>query len=478
MDSNKKRLIKQGASAVCFCLLLILLLKYVYGVFAWKDGAGAYITPVPTFYELDKDTVDVLFLGSSHCYCAVRNAQLWDSYGMATYSLAISGQDLAASYYWLEEALKTQTPKVVCLEVYGVDFHGYEDQGNLYRNVLPYRISGDYANMLRDIVGGDEEKDIFMKWPILHTRYTELQRQDFPGETPLFIGYRAEFHAEAIDWRANGLHAYEGNEVMPIEEAEETWLRKIIETARENGIELCFFAAPFAATDEEQMKFNRVKQIAEAEEIPFINTIADHEKLGLIADVDFIDWAHTNIWGAQKVTAYLGEFLAGNYDLPDHRGDRGYEIWDRDSVIRAHELQDYQLQQYIDLQSVLAFAAGCTDYTVVIATSGEYLREDVYLEDKLESLGICDAFYESGGTWVIADRELLLERTQEAFNWYGDKNGADLVLAGDQNGRIVMVNQENCIRVENGINIAFYDNATNTLIAMGFDALNGYACVR
>ena len=153
-------------------------------------------------------------------------------------------------------------------------------------------------------------------------------------------------------------------------------------------------------------------------------------------------------------------------------------MWDRDSVIRAHELQDYQLQQYTDLQSVLAFAAGCTDYTVVIATSGEYLREDVYLEDKLESLGICDAFYESGGTWVIADRELLLERTQEAFNWYGDKNGADLVLAGDQNGRIVMVNQENCIRVENGINIAFYDNATNTLIAMGFDTLNGYACVR
>lgn len=157
---------------------------------------------------------------------------------------------------------------------------------------------------------------------------------------------------------------------------------------------------------------------------------AEYDQVGMVSDSDFIDFAHTNIWGAQKVTAYLGEFLAENYDLPDRRGDRNYEIWDRDSVIRAHELQNYELQYNTDLQSVLAFAAGCTDYTVLIATSGEYLREDVYLADKLESLGICDAFYESGGTWVIADGELLLEKTQEPFNWYGDKNGADLILGG------------------------------------------------
>lgn len=472
MDSNKKRLIKQGASAVCFCLLLVLLLKYVYGIFSWKDGAGAYLTPVPTFYELEKDSVDVLFLGSSHCYCSIRNAQLWDNYGMAAYSLAISGQDLAASYYWLKEALKTQLPKVVCLEMYGVTFHGYGVKGNMYRNLLPYRISGDYVHMLRDITGGEEEKELFTKWPILHTRYTELQKQDFPGETPLFIGYRAEYRIEAIDW-----HAGE-NEVMPIEEDEETWFRKIIDLAKENGIELCLFAAPYAATDEEQMKFNRAKQIADAEGIPFVNMVAEYEQVGMVSDRDFIDFAHTNIWGAQKVTAYLGDFLAENYDLPDRRGDRNYEIWDRDSVIRAHELQNYELQYNTDLQSVLAFAAGCTDYTVLIATSGEYLREDVYLADKLESLGICDAFYESGGTWVIADGELLLEKTQEPFNWYGDKNGADLILGGDNNGKFMWVNQVDCIRVENGINITFYDNATGTIIAMGFDALNGYDCVR
>lgn len=204
MNSNKKRLIKQGTSAVCFCLLLILLLKHVYGIFSWKDGSWAYLTPVPTFYELEKDSVDVLFLGSSHCYCSIRNAQLWDNYGMAAYSLAISGQDLAASYYWLKEALKTQSPKVVCLEMYGVTFHGYGVKGNMYRNLLPYRISGDYAHLLRDITGGEEEKELFTKWPILHTRYTELQKQDFPGETPLFIGYRAEYRIEAIDWHAGG----------------------------------------------------------------------------------------------------------------------------------------------------------------------------------------------------------------------------------------------------------------------------------
>lgn len=475
MDLSKRRLIKQGASAVCFCVLFVFLIKYVYGIFSWKDGSGAYFTPVPAFYELNQDTVDVLFLGSSHCYCTIRNAQLWDDYGMSAFSLAISGQDLASSYYWLKEALKTQSPKVVCLEMYGVAFHGYNVKGNLYRNVLPYRISADYMHMIRDITGGEEDKELFIKWPILHTRYTELQKEDFPGKTPLYIGYRAEFHTEAV---GNGLYAYTGGEVMAIDEAEAAWLQKIIELTKENNIELCFFVSPYAAADVEQMKYNRVRQIADAEGLPFVNMIEEYEQVGLNPDKDFIDWAHTNVWGAQKATAYLGEFLAEHYDLPDHRGDSDYAIWDRDSVIRANELQDYQLQQYEDLQTVLAFAAGCTDYTILIATSGEYLREDVYLEDKLESLGICDAFYESGGTWIIAGGELLLERTQDAFSWYGEKNGADILLAGDSNGRIVMVNQENCIRVENGINIAFYDNATGMVFAMGFDALNGYACVK
>ena len=50
-----------------------------------------------------------------------------------------------------------------------------------------------------------------------------------------------------------------------------------------------------------------------------------------------IDWKkdsydrgdHLNLFGAQKVTAYLGKYIDEKYDMTDHRGDSVYQDWDR-----------------------------------------------------------------------------------------------------------------------------------------------------
>ena len=35
-----------------------------------------------------------------------------------------------------------------------------------------------------------------------------------------------------------------------------------------------------------------------------------------------------NVGGAEKYTKYMSKYLADRYDLPDHRGQEGYESWD------------------------------------------------------------------------------------------------------------------------------------------------------
>ena len=105
--------IKRIAGTIVFCAVFLILLNRIYTVLSWKDTAGEYYSSVDSFYEVDKGLVDVLFFGSSHCYCSIDPSVLWEEHGIGSFSLAISGQDFAGTYYTLKEALKTQDPKVV-----------------------------------------------------------------------------------------------------------------------------------------------------------------------------------------------------------------------------------------------------------------------------------------------------------------------------------------------------------------------------
>lgn len=108
----KKSVIRIGS----FILILGVILGYVNKVFKVKYSDGIY--SVTKFYELEDDTVDVLILGSSHAFENFNTGTLWDEYGMASYILAGSLQPMWNTYYYLKEALKTQTPELIVLEAF------------------------------------------------------------------------------------------------------------------------------------------------------------------------------------------------------------------------------------------------------------------------------------------------------------------------------------------------------------------------
>lgn len=491
---EKKTIIKRCAGVIGFCLILLLVLGRVYKILSWKDSAGGYFTPVETFYGLDEDMVDVLFLGSSHCYCSIISSRLWDDYGIAGCSLSISGQDFASSYYWLKEALKTQKPKVVCLEMYYAGFHGYLIEGNLYRNILPYHISSNYMQMVRDmtdeesgslqteagIVDEGDRSSFLAKWPVIHTRYRELQRQDFTGPDILYMGFSAlidGMHQSPITWTTDGSEPYEGDEILEIEE--EKWLRKIIELTKANDIELCLFLAPMTVSREDQMRMNYVGALAEEEGIPFLNFVDLREEVKIDPQQDFLDGGHVNYRGGAKVTDAIGRFLVQNYTMEDHRGDKKYELWEQNSAFREHEFNAFKLQESVDLQYILDCAAYASDYTVILSTEGDYFRETDYLADRLMPLGIGEEFENGGGIWIIEDGQVTWKTNAETGDWYLEPDGTDIVLFRSEGTSRIFVNQQDCTKVPDGIHIVIYDKLLkNVVYAAGFAAGDGYTCVK
>lgn len=469
-------LVKRLIKSVLFCVILMFLLNSTYQVLSWKDTAGEYFSSVNSFYELDEDLVDVLFLGSSHCYCSINNSLLWKDYGIASFSLAISGQDLVSTYYTLAESLKTQKPDVICVEIYYAVTGGYQVVGNLYRNTLPFHISLNSLEAVRAMVKDDDPLDYWLKWPIIHTRYAELQREDFLSNLPVFIGYEGGFSTQSV-WEAS---PYEGQDPIPISEENEQYIRKIIELAEKEGIELCFFVAPYAADEASQGMFRYVEEIAREYNVDFLNLTRSREGLSLDVNTDYIDWAHTNYYGAKKVTSYMGEYLLSNYALPDRRGDVRYELWEEDAKARQHEVQNQQmLLNTVDLRTYLTYVGGLKGYTFLVSTKGNYLAEDVDLGRSLQVAGIGEEFFDGCHVWVFEDGKLMYMSEGEAFLHYADMGDSEYVVNGTSEDPNVHIDRVNYTKVSDGINIVVYDNVLGKVVdAIGFYGQQQYAPVR
>lgn len=167
---------KKAIRLLVFLVLNCIVFIAIYRVLSWKDTTGEYLSSTQQLYATDENLMDVVFMGSSHCYCAVNPSRLWEDYGMPAFDMAISGADKESTYYSLVELLKTQSPKVVCIDLYGLLYEGYAVKGNEYRNLLAMEPSVNSSELIKAAASKEEQLDYLFRWPIIHTRYSDLTK--------------------------------------------------------------------------------------------------------------------------------------------------------------------------------------------------------------------------------------------------------------------------------------------------------------
>ena len=58
------------------------------------------------------------------------------------------------------------------------------------------------------------------------------------------------------------------------------------------------------------------------------NTTEAYRQMGLDFSSDYADHAHLNEGGSAKFTAFLGDWIKTNYEVPDRRQEKGYGSWE------------------------------------------------------------------------------------------------------------------------------------------------------
>ena len=105
---NKNLILKRAISVIAFIAILCLVLNRVYEIVSWKDTEGDYVSTMKELYSTPEDTMELVFVGSSHCYGGIDTEYFWSNYGIPAFNMCCSGQDKDSAYHQLKELLKTQ----------------------------------------------------------------------------------------------------------------------------------------------------------------------------------------------------------------------------------------------------------------------------------------------------------------------------------------------------------------------------------
>lgn len=476
-----KDMIKEKSSAfvkilraLVFVAVIFMLVVRSYEVLSWKDTFGDYMSSTNQLYSTDENLMDVVFVGSSHCYCGINPAVLWEDNGISAFNMATSGQDKDSSYHYLMETLKTQSPKVVFVELWGLTFDEHLIEGNVHRNMMGMTNSQNSFALIDKYVEDEEMQNAYkMKWPIIHTRYKELDRFDF-------IQYDFSVYGRGADINYMAAYAYYPTEAVAYIEADELsqtnkkWVDDLHQLSIEEEFELVFFLAPSILSVEEQGQVNAVRDYAAEREIPFFDYNQYIADIGLEHYGDFIDNYHLNAYGAEKLTRYIGNYLTANYQLEDHRGDEAYALWDKD-LERFKQLKEInRLKSATNIRNYISILNEMDNITWFVTFEGNYKDSDLGLEKVAKQLGLSDEQYEAGGTYAFIEGKLFKVMDNMStqvyiyeLNEYDSFKVENMALTQGikSNKSDIMFNVEPMGTVDDGLQFVVYDHITGQVVS-------------
>ena len=484
---------KKFLKVTSFALAVILAFAGMYFVFDFKYLDSVF--KMDMFYKQEENTVDVLVLGSSHAYQGVNTAVLWKEYGIAAYDLCGAAQPIYNSYYYLEEALKTQTPKAIILDLYTLHYDtDYSETSFAIKNTYGLKWSKTKIEAIKASFDSEQwGNQYFFSILQYHSRYNDLNKIDFyPYQANKAMyenhkGFYCYFYTKEI----NEADLSEVNYANIPTDKNVYYLNKIIELAESKNIPLIFIAIPFEAENYHEGFFNYAKVIAKAGNIPFYDFLTDYkDAVNIDYKTDFSDSQHLNYKGNTKLTRFLGEMLKENYNIPDNRGNEKYSSWEKDAQVYYNQLENHDTSQLTYFQAYTA-AFSNERYKIIVTSSG-YSKEELTNQQEnridmfFKSIGISEEEYTAGGVWLFENGEKVyyndcskssfskaveLSRFDDAYIKPVEKqldDGSAVITNG------IFVNKEEQTKVRKGINVYIYDTFTqSTVDSVGYNFETG-----
>lgn len=342
---------------------------------------------------------DVLFFGTSHVVNGVYPMELWKEYGIVSYNFGGHANQLATSYWLMENALDYKIPKVVVIDCHTLNGETKATDAFAYIHLsfdtFPLTTTKIKAVLdLLDDPAMDEAIEngtarpsaeartrmgLLWNYSVYHSRWNEIGTDTFASTVNYEKGAEPR-----IGIQEGKFEKIDSDLKMEPGTTGDVYLRKMIEDCQSRGIEVLLINLPYPASTYSQMAANYAYDLAEEYGIDYLNFL----------DLDVIDYqidmydktSHLNVSGARKVTKYIGEYLIENYPVEDQKENPVYSGWntDYDEYIA---LKNSNLVKQTDLREYLMLLAG-DDVDVYMDIHNSALLQDAQIRKLVENIGM------------------------------------------------------------------------------------------
>ncbi|MCF0114286.1 MAG: hypothetical protein HUJ56_02955 [Erysipelotrichaceae bacterium] len=268
------------------------------------------------YYALEEETMDIVMLGTSQSYYGMSPAVMYHETGLNMYDFGGECQPMEVTYHYLVEALKTQKPQLVILDIFGLaDASSYCRTDGIYRvNIEELKLSQNKIEAYQLLENESLLENIF-DVSLYHTQWSQMDWETIKTafeyeENPLF-GYTKGARSSDAIWKRDYIISEER-----IKPDEKQWngFVKIVELCEEYNQPLLVVKTPCYLEELDAANLAYAYDYLDEKGIPYIDFNLKFNDMGYVFDRDGDMW-HASLSGSGMITKEVAKYINENYNL-------------------------------------------------------------------------------------------------------------------------------------------------------------------
>ena len=426
MESNFLKVFKKTPwiRVICFFLILFVLISAVQYALLYRDRKtdnSSY--QIIDYYNEKKNSLDVVFIGSSCCFSFYSPLFAYNAYGIKTANFASSGMGMLAFKYAVEEVKKTQADAPIVITLSDQDEMEYKSLHYLadYMPMSSTRLKLILSYFSKEGESILNSAEYFFPLMRFHERWSEITIDDLIVNDGTKGATRHEYYLDYITDINNDY--YLSDEKLDYPESWEKHISELLDYCDEKKYEVMFMIPPKSFKEDKYKMMNSLVNMIENRGYYVLDLRDKTDDMGLDLAYDYYDKYHTNIHGSVKFTDYVINKVADRYGIElNQEEDKEFsDAFAKYYEIVGHKLiedeldmtnRDYHLERP-KLLSVSKNDKGvCLKWNEVDGADGY----DVYRKEDNEWVKVADA----SGNEYVDTRYLNGDNTYTVFSYRND----------------------------------------------------------